>query len=50
METFNDEQKSKVKVPYEAPVVECIEMDMENSYLISASGIENYDEEQGFWD
>lgn len=50
MKTFNDEQKSEIKVPYEAPVVECIEMDTENSYLISTSGLESYDEEQGFWD
>jgi len=50
MEKIKDEKISEGKVPYEAPVVECIEMVMENGYLISSVGIESYDEEQGFWD
>lgn len=50
MEIFKDEKTSEGKAPYEAPVVECIEMVMENSCLISTSGIESYDEETGFWD
>lgn len=53
MKNLKNENLNCEKESYEAPVVECVEMVIENACLVSSvntEGNEPWDIESGFWD